>query len=69
MAQTAAHPADHFIPHVPARQWVLVLPIPLRLRLRRRMTNEDAVPRRCDEAQVRTPQNEPKPHPVPVIDP
>jgi len=33
MAQTAAHPVDHVIPHVPVRQWVLSLPIPLRLLL------------------------------------
>jgi hypothetical protein len=33
MAQTAAHLADHVIPHVPVRQWVLSLPIPLRLLL------------------------------------
>jgi uncharacterized protein (DUF983 family) len=31
MAQTAAHPGDHVIPHVPVRQWVLFLRIPLRL--------------------------------------
>ena len=31
--QTAAHLADHVIPHVPVRQWVLSLPIPLRLLL------------------------------------
>lgn len=28
MAQTAVHLVDHVIPHVPARQWVLSLPIP-----------------------------------------
>ncbi len=33
MAQTAAHLAEHVIPHVPVRQWVLSLPIPLRLLL------------------------------------
>ena len=37
MAQTAAHLVDHVIPHVPVRQWVLILamrlPIPLRLLL------------------------------------
>jgi hypothetical protein len=33
MAQAAAHLADHVIPHVPVRQWVLSLPIPLRLLL------------------------------------
>ncbi len=33
MARTAAHLVDHVIPHVPARQWVLSLPIPLRLLL------------------------------------
>jgi hypothetical protein len=33
MAQTAAHLVDHFIPHVPVRQWVISLPIPLRLLL------------------------------------
>jgi Transposase zinc-binding domain len=31
MAETAAHLADHVIPPVPVRQWVLSLPIPLRL--------------------------------------
>ena len=31
MSQTAAHPVDHDITHVPVRQWVLSLPIPLRL--------------------------------------
>ena len=30
MAQTAAHLADHVIPNVPVRQWVISLPIPLR---------------------------------------
>ena len=33
MAQTAAHRVGHVIPHVPARPWVLSLPIPLRLLL------------------------------------
>jgi len=33
MSQTAAHPVDHVIPHVPVRQWVLSLPIPLRVLL------------------------------------
>jgi hypothetical protein len=33
MSQTAAHLADHVIPHVPVRQWVLSLPISLRLLL------------------------------------
>ena len=33
MSQTAAHLVDHVIPHVPVRQWVLLLPIPLRLLL------------------------------------
>jgi hypothetical protein len=33
MSQTAAHLADHVIPHVPVRQWVLSLPIPLRVLL------------------------------------
>ena len=33
MSQTAAHPVDHVIPHVPVRQWVLLLPIQLRLLL------------------------------------
>ena len=31
MSQTAAHPVDHVIPHVPVRQWVLSPPIPLRV--------------------------------------
>ena len=33
MAQTAAHLVNHVIPHVPARQWALSLPIPLHLLL------------------------------------
>jgi len=33
MAQTAAHLVDHFIPHVPVRQWMLSLTITLRLLL------------------------------------
>ena len=33
MTQTVAHLVDHVIPRVPARQWVLSLPIPLRLLL------------------------------------
>ncbi len=33
MAQTAAHPVDHDIPHVPVRQRVLSLPTPLRVLL------------------------------------
>jgi hypothetical protein len=31
-AETAAHPFDHVIPRVRARQWVLSFPIPLRCR-------------------------------------
>jgi len=31
VSQTAAHPIDHVMPHVPVRQWVLSLPIPLRV--------------------------------------
>jgi hypothetical protein len=30
MDETAAHLGDHILPHLPARQWVLSLPIPLR---------------------------------------
>jgi len=33
MAHTAAHLVEHVIPRVPARQWVLSLPIPLRVLL------------------------------------
>ena len=33
MAQTVAHLVNHVIPHVPARQWVLSLPIPLHMLL------------------------------------
>ena len=33
MAPTLAHLVDHVIPHLPVRQWVLLLPIPLRLLL------------------------------------
>ena len=33
MSQKAAHLVDHVIPHVPVRQWVLLLPIPLRVLL------------------------------------
>jgi hypothetical protein len=33
MSQTAAHLVVHVIPHVPARKWVLSLPIALRLLL------------------------------------
>jgi hypothetical protein len=31
ISQTAAHLVKHFIPHVPARQWVLFLPMLLRV--------------------------------------
>ncbi|OYU93018.1 MAG: IS91 family transposase, partial [Burkholderiales bacterium PBB5] len=33
MLRRGAQVVDHFIPHVPVRQWVLSLPIPLRLLL------------------------------------
>jgi hypothetical protein len=33
MAQTAAHLVDHVIPHVPVRQWMLLLPILMHLGL------------------------------------
>lgn len=33
MAQTAAHPVDYAIDHVPVRKWVLSLPIGLHLLL------------------------------------